>query len=111
MTKSQLLRAENEMIFKMRNDKASTLASDILDGSSKDTYMLNFICECSDEHCTSKIEMTLSQYQKVRSSPAKFIVQAGHEQTDIERIVQREPFNVVEKFKTPPLSDGRLNQT
>ena len=111
MTKSQRNRAENEMVFRLRNDQASKLASEILDGRSKQNYMLSFTCECSDEQCAEQIELTLAQYQRVRRQPANFIVVAGHEQPDIERVVQRHPFRIVEKFETPPLSDGRLNQT
>jgi hypothetical protein len=48
------------------------------------------VCECSDGDCEVLIELTLEQYQRIRAADSHFVVVAGHESPDLERIVARE---------------------
>jgi hypothetical protein len=34
----------------------------------------DWICECADETCTERIELTPQQYERVREHPTQFIV-------------------------------------
>ena len=109
MTKSQHQRAENELIFKQRNDKSSRLAKEVLDEADRRTFEVNFVCECSNEHCTEIVELTLPMYEQVRHHPAQFVIRPGHEQTDIEEVVHTDGYSVVQKFEPVSVTDGRLN--
>ena len=55
-------------------------------------------CECGLVTCTERVSMTASEYEEVRASATTFVVAAGHELPDVERIVAaNERFRVVEK--------------
>ena len=57
-----------------------------------------FRCECGVLGCNQLLELTLPEYEAVRSNPIRFIVVDGHEITETERIVERfERYSVVEK--------------
>jgi transposase len=61
---------------------------------------VGFICECADETCVEKVELTLEQYDEMRALPARFVVVPGHEATPlVERVVFRNPgFVLVRKI-------------
>ena len=47
----------------------------------------HFICECGDARCAERIEMTLAEYEALRSDPTHFAVRHGHETQDVESVV------------------------
>ena len=104
-------RAQNESVFKERNDNVDRLASDVLDKGSKADMLIEFTCECSNENCTEVIGMPLREYERVRQNDRQFLVKPGHQQTDIEKVVEYSGYLVVEKHFDPPPSDGKLNST
>ncbi len=111
MTSSQQRRAENEVIFKERNDAVKRLAKMLIHHGPEEEIKLKFVCECSNENCTETIPLTIAEYEQARRSTRDFILQTGHEQTDIERVVHRNGYTLVEKFTEPPATDGVLNKT
>jgi hypothetical protein len=61
----------------------------------------DWICECADQACTERIEMSLEQYEKVRERPTRFVVAPSKEHVvpDVERVAEKhERYWVVEKF-------------
>jgi len=59
----------------------------------------DFVCECADPECAHRITAALDEYEAVRSDPTHFIIAPGHEEPDIERIIDRNgEYTVVEKF-------------
>lgn len=62
---------------------------------------VSFRCECARLGCTQIIEMTVGEYERVRRSPRRFVVAIGHEQPDVESVVDRRTdYLVVEKRDT-----------
>lgn len=58
----------------------------------------SFRCECARLGCTQIIEMTVADYEVVRANPRRFVVAIGHEQPEIETVVERKgDYAVVEK--------------
>jgi hypothetical protein len=110
MTQHEKRRAENEVVFKERNDAVKNLAKVVL-AATRDDFKLKFCCECANEDCREMIEMKVGDYERVRGSSREFIIKPGHEQPDIERVVRHHGYNVVEKFEQPPPTNGKLNQT
>jgi hypothetical protein len=56
------------------------------------------LCECSKKHCLDGLEVDPAVYQRVRSNPLLFFLVPGHEDPEVERVVERtERFLVVEK--------------
>jgi hypothetical protein len=50
---------------------------------------MEFVCECSDQACTERVEATLGEYEDVRAEPTHFLLRPGHEDTRMERVVER----------------------
>lgn len=58
-----------------------------------------FRCECARSSCNSLVEMTVREYERVRSHPRRFLILPGHEVAEIETVVKTEPgYLVVEKL-------------
>ena len=58
-----------------------------------------FICECSRPQCTDYIvEITPRDYERVRQHPRRFILRPGHENGEVESMVEaHDGYVVVEK--------------
>jgi len=86
----------NESIFREINERIEELATTF---EVRDA--LDLICECADATCTSRIQMSLEDYEKLRSDATTFAVVSGHEAPDIEEIVARHnTYEVVRKTDT-----------
>jgi hypothetical protein len=48
-----------------------------------------FLCECGDPSCTHRLEVSLDEYERVREHPTRFLVRHGHEEREVEEVVQR----------------------
>jgi len=83
-----LLREVNERIF------------DVADGLRvlPDDGLLDFHCECGRPGCDQFVHIRASDYQRVRSDNDRFVLVPGHENAQIERVLERSPsFVVVDK--------------
>jgi hypothetical protein len=59
-----------------------------------------FVCECSDPTCTERVHATLDDYHDVRDDGATFLLVKGHEDEQVEKVVERSTgYNVVRKVK------------
>jgi hypothetical protein len=98
MDADQHRRARNEAIFREVNERIEELSR--RSGIDEDDSLLpGFICECSSESCTELLQVTYQQYEAVRESPRRFLVLPGHEDPDVERVVeQHSDALVVEKL-------------
>lgn len=86
--------ARNEKLFQEVNRQIEKLEETL--GHPQTLAML---CECGQKHCLEGFEVEPPVYKRVRSNPVMFFVVPGHEDEDVERIVERSPrFLVVEKF-------------
>ena len=57
-----------------------------------------FRCECGRFGCNKLIEVTMGEYERVRSHPRQFLVATGHEQPEFETVVHADDgYCVVEK--------------
>jgi hypothetical protein len=58
-----------------------------------------FRCECGQLGCNQLFEVTLGDYERVRAHSRHFLVADGHEQPEVESVVQRRSgYTVVEKL-------------
>jgi hypothetical protein len=84
--------ARNESLYREVNERISDITQD-----QRESWTEAF-CECSRVECTEKVEITLQEYEGVRAHGARFVLVAGHELSDVERVVDRtDRFLVVEK--------------
>lgn len=96
--------ARNEALVRHVNEEIERLdqaAADSAPNGGELTF--EFHCECgraggSDVACDERVEMTLREYEDVRSQDDRFAIAAGHENLDIENVVRRtDRFVVVDK--------------
>ena len=84
--------AKNETIFRAGNEIIDKAAGGRLERAP-------YLCECGEQTCLARVELTPAEYEAVRAHPARFFVVPGHEDlTAGEAVVgQHERFTVVEK--------------
>jgi hypothetical protein len=91
-----LIREVNERIEQV--DKAAEAAS-----VAPEEALFEFLCECGGEDtgeigCEEHVQMTIQEYERVRSQDDRFAVCPGHETEALEWVVARnERFVVVDK--------------
>jgi hypothetical protein len=89
--------AKNEAVFREVNERIEEVAGRLLSADSDERFQ--FVCECSREGCADPIEVSLRAYERVREQPTWFIIVPGHENLELERIIERRPaYTVVEKI-------------
>ena len=82
-------------------------------GYSAEGATSEYVCECSNTECISTIELTVVEYERVRSNPTWFVIKAD-DVAQTERVVSRDDgYAVVEKLiledymrESDPPSDG-----
>jgi hypothetical protein len=79
--------ARNQSLFRDVNERIDELTDDRL----PDAEELQYVCECLDLSCTERIAMPPQEYRRIRRGPAEFLVAPGHEQLDVEDVVDRRP--------------------
>ena len=88
---------ENEALFREVNERLREREED----HSAWSIPLQWICECADEACTERIEMSLSEYEELRSEPTHFAVVPNekHVSSGVEEIVKKfQDYWVLEKI-------------
>jgi hypothetical protein len=98
-------RAENQALFRDINERVSRMRDHAGDsgqaageGGRAPIELLEFLCECARHDCLEKLQMSLAEYERVRSTPTDFVVAPGHQVADIERVVSaNDRFTVVRK--------------
>jgi hypothetical protein len=89
--------AQNQALFRDVNERlnAAKMSRSIWVTTSE------WVCECAEETCTERIQMTPEEYEQLRQDSTHFAVAPddNHVVPDVERIVEkRERYWVVEKL-------------
>lgn len=88
--------AANEALLREVNDRIEEVGSQLR--VLPDDEKLDFRCECGRNDCDSMISMSVREYEHVRSDNDRFAVTPGHEDEQIERVVERaEHYLIVDK--------------
>jgi hypothetical protein len=83
----------NEALFREVNERIDQLTEELGTGSS-----FEIVCECGDAACVARVSITAEAYRELRADVHRFAVMPGHEQPDVERVVERRgAYLVVEK--------------
>lgn len=93
----QLRAAQNQSLFRAVNTRLVDLNAtfELLTDRSI------FVCVCADIECIREIDMTLRDYERIRSNPRRFIVAPSDEHVlpEVECVVERaDTYFVVEKI-------------
>jgi hypothetical protein len=95
---------ENEALYRTVNERIETLNEAF--GTLTDT--MTVVCECGDGACAQQIDISVEDYERVRSDPTLFVIVPGHEVDDVEDVVEeKETFHVVRKHAGGPAELAR----
>ena len=104
-------RARNEALFRNLNERLKEL-DDRLDMAAVGAPARDreeFFCECGRLDCMARFELTRAEYEAVRAHAERFVVLAGHEDPEIERVVEAHgAWVVVEKNDGTPAEGARV---
>ena len=83
--------ARNEAFFRDLNERINEVAGTL----GADDHRYEFICECSDSHCTERLALSRAEYEQVRTDATRFVLARGHETVEVERVVESSDGHVV----------------
>src|SRR3954470_16363181 len=87
--------ARNESRFRELNEALERGLRNVARGPER----AGFVCECGDDGCHALVKLALERYEQVRANPRRFLIVPGHDDPDVEAVVERgESYAVVEKF-------------
>jgi hypothetical protein len=85
--------AKNEALFRDVNERVRQISA-----GDRAEDVTDFLCECVDVECLARVTLSLAAYERVRSDPTHFFMHPGHEDPEIETVIERlEGYVVVEK--------------
>jgi hypothetical protein len=85
--------ARNEELFQVVNRQIVKLEETL---GSRKTFAM--VCECSKKHCLDGFDVEPAVYQRIRTNPVLFFVVPGHEDPEVEKVLERTAqYLVVEK--------------
>jgi hypothetical protein len=83
--------AHNQALIREVNERIERVADDAAHPE--------FLCECANEDCVETMELSIAEYEAIRSSPVQFPIKPGHDFPEFERVVEENGrYAVVEKF-------------
>ena len=95
---------ENEALYRSINEKIEGLNETF--GLVTETMAV--ICECGRLECSEQIELDIPTYEHVRADPTHFVLLPGHEEPDVETVVEDHgTFRVVRKDPGGPAELAR----
>lgn len=88
--------ARNQALFRDVNERIEEI-------TDRDGYPRleprDFLCECANTECKATISLTRDEYEEIRRIPTRFPIARGHDDAEIERVVEEtDRYVVVEKF-------------
>jgi hypothetical protein len=91
-TREQRL-AENQRAFRTGNERLRS----VLERRAGDET-IPFLCECMDDTCMARVELTLEEYGGIRTDETRFVIARDHPRLPGERIVgDNGHYQIVEK--------------
>jgi hypothetical protein len=85
---------QNEALYRQVNERIEDLNE--VFGTVTGDFAI--VCECGNLNCMEQLSIPREVYERTRTNPTRFIVKAGHEEREIEEIVEAEDgYLVVEK--------------
>lgn len=94
-TDEMLRAARNQSLYREVNERIEDLNKRFDAALSAGA---TWVCECVDTECSAPMELTLAEYEHLRSHPNRFAVLPGHVLDTVEHVVEmHDGYVVVEK--------------
>jgi hypothetical protein len=86
--------AENQHQFRYANERLQ----DAVDEANVDGQVVGFLCECADESCLGRIDLTLAEYDEAHLLSDSYIILSGHPRIEDEEVAEeRGLYEIVQK--------------
>jgi hypothetical protein len=95
--------AARQVLSRIVNERIVQLS----DGAESPVARLAVVCECGNDGCFERIELTKVEYDAIRSRATRFVLLPGHEMTAHERVVERRVGYVVAERAVPSAARSR----
>jgi hypothetical protein len=82
MATREIRREENQKIF--QHDE---WLHDATVAAGHETAPVPFLCECADENCLGRVELTPIQWEVVSAAPNHYVMIAGHPRNEADKVV------------------------
>jgi hypothetical protein len=90
----------NETLFREVNVRIADLHEGALSLGADE--LMSLVCECASAGCAVPIQVDPATFEQVRAQPTRFLVATGHEDPDVESVVERRAgYVIVEKHADP----------
>jgi hypothetical protein len=94
--KSDEQSAKVQLLYRDVNEQIQAVGAELL-WLGEDSE-IELICECLRLSCSARIPIATSEYLRVRTHPARFVVLADHQAPSVESVVETHPaYLIVEK--------------
>ena len=81
--------AAGQNVFREVNEQV-VQAHRVMDVSDTDSdRLIEVFCECGRSGCKERIQLTRSEYERVRADPTQFVIAPGHEPTLVEQLIEQ----------------------
>ena len=85
---------ENEKVFKLANERLESAVAERVGPGQR----VPFLCECADEACMGKVDLTIDDYHEIRAAPDHYVMLTGHTRVPGEDVVaHRDGYDVTKK--------------
>lgn len=85
---------ENQETFKLANERLERAVADRVGTAER----VPFLCECADQACMGRIDLTLADFNEVRAHTNYFVMLPDHPRTPGEEIVaRRDGYDITQK--------------
>jgi hypothetical protein len=86
--------AQNQQNFRYANERLQ----DVVGEANLDGQVVSFLCECADESCLGRIDLTLADYDEAHLLSDSYIILRGHPRIEDEEIAEeRGTYEIVQK--------------
>ncbi len=97
MTQAEAERiARTESLFREVNERIAESAERF------EADEAEFVCECDDPTCTTRVPHSLAAYEEVRADGTTFLLRPGHDNETVEHVVEEGEHHIVVE-KTDPV--------
>jgi hypothetical protein len=85
---------QNQEEFRHANERLE----DVVSEADLDGRLVSFLCECADDNCLGRIDLTLADYDAAHLLSDSYIILAGHPRVEDEEIAEdRGTYEIVQK--------------
>ena len=78
--------------------QANVRLGELADRLAVDGQLIAFLCECADDDCLGRIEITIGRYGEIHSEDDRYVVLPGHLRIEGEETLEdRDYYEVVRK--------------